>query len=39
MQGINRANAKAISNAQRVQKFTLLDRDFSVGTGEIGKIL
>ncbi|XP_047231835.1 long-chain-fatty-acid--CoA ligase ACSBG2 isoform X1 [Girardinichthys multiradiatus] len=35
-EGINKVNEKATSNAQRVQKWIVLDRDFSVGGGELG---
>lgn len=36
-EGINRVNEKATSNAQRIQKWIVLGRDFSVGGGELGE--
>ncbi|XP_039615484.1 long-chain-fatty-acid--CoA ligase ACSBG2-like [Polypterus senegalus] len=35
-EGIDRVNAKATSNAQKIQKWLLLERDFSVPGGELG---
>ncbi|XP_017307775.1 long-chain-fatty-acid--CoA ligase ACSBG2 isoform X2 [Ictalurus punctatus] len=35
-EGVDRVNAKAPSNAQRVQKWTLLSKDFSISGGELG---
>lgn len=37
-QGIERANEKAISRDHQVRKFKILLRDFSIATGEMGKI-
>ncbi|MGH0151965.1 UNVERIFIED_CONTAM: hypothetical protein FKN15_053165 [Acipenser sinensis] len=35
-EGIARVNRKAISNAQRIQKWTVLGKDFSILGGELG---
>lgn len=35
--GIDKVNAEAISNAQKIQKFTILPKDLSLPTGEYGK--
>ncbi|KAG7488140.1 hypothetical protein MATL_G00030480 [Megalops atlanticus] len=35
-EGINCVNERATSNAQRVQKWVVLDRDFSIPGGELG---
>lgn len=36
-EGIDRVNKKAASNAQRIQKWSILGRDFSVASGELGE--
>lgn len=38
-EGIEHVNARATSNAQKIQKFTILERDFSVNGGELGQCL
>lgn len=35
-EGIDRVNSAAVSNAQRIQKWTILKKDFSVSGGELG---
>nr|XP_031545115.1 long-chain-fatty-acid--CoA ligase ACSBG2 isoform X1 [Vicugna pacos] len=34
--GINAVNQQAISNAQKIQKWVILEKDFSIGGGELG---
>ena len=35
--GIDRTNKQAVSRAQKIQKWTILPRDFSVPGGELGE--
>ncbi|XP_062402556.1 long-chain-fatty-acid--CoA ligase ACSBG1 [Sardina pilchardus] len=35
-EAINKVNSRATSNAQRIQKWTILPRDFSISGGELG---
>lgn len=38
-QGIDAVNREAISNAQRIHKWVILEKDFSVSNGELGELL
>ena len=34
--GIDRVNGRAVSNAQKIQKWTVIPKDFSLPGGELG---
>lgn len=36
-EGIDKVNSEAVSNAQRIQKWTVLSKDFSIAGGEMGE--
>lgn len=36
-EGIDQVNTKANSNAQRIQKWTIVGKDFSISGGELGE--
>jgi len=36
--GIDESNSQAVSNAQKIQKWVVLDKDFSIPGGELGKL-
>ena len=35
--GINAVNQRAISDAQKIQKWVILEKDFSISGGELGE--
>lgn len=37
--GISAVNERAVSNAQKIQKWVILEKDFSVPGGELGEYL
>lgn len=39
LEGMESVNARATSNAQKVQKWVILERDFSVIGGELGELV